>query len=119
MKTLKNYKQFNESSYIIKESFHMPDGTPIPVDNNHMPIPVKPSIFTYTTYRFPTDDELKEFERYPHLTEDDIIQGFGYTIIGRGISSKRNKEKVLECLKMLSDKYPDNEVYRNAYEKYK
>jgi hypothetical protein len=33
---LKNIEELNKR--LLGESFHMPDGTPIPVDNNHMPI---------------------------------------------------------------------------------
>lgn len=33
---LKNIEEANKR--LLGESFHMPDGTPIPVDNNHMPI---------------------------------------------------------------------------------
>ena len=31
-------QKYLESKGLIKESFHKPDGTPIPVDHNHMPI---------------------------------------------------------------------------------
>jgi hypothetical protein len=76
----------------------------------------KPSIFQYTTYRLPSEDELKEFENYPNLTAEDIENGFGYTMIGRGILSETNKKLIQEGIKMLIEKYPDDNRYKDALE---
>jgi len=75
----------------------------------------KPVIFTYTTYRLPTDEELDEFKLFPNLTAKDIIDGFGYTIIGRGFNSKENEKKIEDSIKLLLKKYPDNKEYQQAY----
>lgn len=77
-----------------------------------------PSIFKRTIYRLPTNEELKEFEDY-QLTADDVIKGFGYTIIGRGIKSKDNIEMIFRCIEMLSLKYPNNDNYKMALKNYK
>ncbi len=73
-----------------------------------------PSIFRMTYYALPTGQQLDEFQQYPDLTAKDILQGFGYTIVGRGVDSPKNKQMVVDSIKMLVDKYPDNDVYKEA-----
>lgn len=74
----------------------------------------KPSIFQYTIYRLPTEEELKEFAEFPNLTAKEIENGFGYTIIGRGIASAKNKQMIIDSIQMLIDMYPENEEYKKA-----
>lgn len=78
----------------------------------------KPDIFNHTIYRLPTDDELLEFENY-ELSSDDIVNGFKYTIIGRGIASNKNKQMIIDSIQMLCDKFPNNEIYQDALYKIK
>lgn len=78
----------------------------------------KPEIFSHTIYRLPTENELKEFENYD-LSSEDIINGFKYTIIGRGIASNKNKQMIIDSIEMLCDKYPNNENYTEALRKIK
>jgi len=73
-----------------------------------------PSIFTRTHYALPTLEQVEEFQKYPNLSVDDIVQGFGYTIVGRGVSSPDNCQKIIESIKMLIVRYPEREVYREA-----
>ena len=73
----------------------------------------KPDIFTHTIYRLPTEDELLDFEKCD-LSSDDILKGFKYTIIGRGIASKENKQMIIDSIQLLCDKYPGNEIYLDA-----
>ena len=76
-----------------------------------------PSIFMRTYYALPTLEQLEEFQQYPHLTAEDIHQGFGYTIVGRGVSSPTNCQKIIDSIKMLVDRYPEREVYKEALNK--
>lgn len=76
----------------------------------------KPSIFQYTIYRLPTDEELKEFKNYPNLTAKDIENGFGYTMIGRGIKSGKNIKMIQDGIKMLINKYPAYKRYKEVLE---
>jgi len=76
----------------------------------------KPSIFQYTIYRLPTEDELNEFANFPNLTAEEIENGFSYTIIGRGIKSAKNQQMICDSIQMLIDKYPENEEYKKALE---
>lgn len=73
-----------------------------------------PSIFTRTYYALPTSEQVEEFQDFQHLTAEDIVQGFGYTIVGRGVSSPDNCKKIVESIRMLTERYPDNEAYKDA-----
>lgn len=76
----------------------------------------KPSIFQYTIYRLPSYDEIMEFANFPNLSADEILKGFKYTMIGRGILSKENKNMIQESLKMLINNYPNIQQYKDALE---
>lgn len=78
----------------------------------------KPEIFCKTIYRLPTHEELEDVNSYD-LSSEEIINGFSYTIIGRGMNSEENKRKILQCLILLSEQYPENENYTIALEQYK
>ncbi len=79
---------------------------------------IKPSIFSKTIYRIPTEEELEEVHKF-NLSADEIIQGLGYTIIGRGIRSQENKEKIIQSAKLLYGLYPNNKTYEEVYKKSK
>lgn len=76
----------------------------------------KPSIFNHTIYRMPSEDELKEFEKFPDLTAKEIEDGFGYTMIGRGIPDKENSKMIQDSIKMLIERYPEDKRYKEALE---
>ena len=61
---------------------------------------------------------MQEFENYD-LSSEDIIKGFSYTIIGRGIKSNNHIQMIIESIKMLCDKFPNNEIYKEALSKIK
>jgi hypothetical protein len=72
-----------------------------------------PKIFSNTIYRLPTLEELEDLNKFD-LSSEDIVNGFGYTIIGRGIRSKKNKQMIIDSIKMLIDLYPENDNYKDA-----
>lgn len=74
----------------------------------------KPSIFRRTYYALPTTEQIEEFKDYPALTAEDINQGFGYTIVGRGISNTESINKIIESIQMLINRFPENKVYQTA-----
>ncbi len=73
-----------------------------------------PSMFRMTHYALPTQQQLDEFQNYPDLTADDIVQGFGYTIVGRGVNSPRNTKMIIDSIQMLADRYPESKTYKEA-----
>ena len=75
----------------------------------------KPSIFQSTIYRLPSNKELEEVNDYK-LNSDDVLSGFRYTIVGRGIMDDKNKQMIIQSIKMLSDLYPENNEYKKAIE---
>jgi len=74
----------------------------------------KPSIFQYTIYRLPTNDEIVEFKQYPDLSPNDIVNGLYYTMVGRGILSERIKGNIIKAIEMLIEKYPEDIKYSDA-----
>ena len=72
-----------------------------------------PTIFKKTIYKLPTQAQLEEFEAF-QLESEDIVNGFGYTIIGRGMKSEANSRMIISSISMLCDKYPDNKEYKIA-----
>lgn len=75
----------------------------------------KPSIFQSTIYRLPSNKELEEIND-SELNSDEILNGFKYTIVGRGMMSDKNKQMIIKSIKMLLDLYPENESYKKALE---
>jgi hypothetical protein len=72
-----------------------------------------PSIFKKTIYRLPTQEELREFESF-ELTGSEIVKGFGYTMIGRGMRSNKNSSMIRSAIKSLCEMFPDNKEYKAA-----
>jgi hypothetical protein len=72
-----------------------------------------PEIFNKTIYRLPTKEELIDVNNH-HLNADEIIKGFTYTIVGKGIKSNENKQLIIKSIKMLSELFPNNQEYRKA-----
>lgn len=77
-----------------------------------------PSIFSRTIYGIPNDEELREVNSCG-LTCDEIISGFEYTIIGRGMKSKKNSQMIMASIARLCELFPDNGEYAKAHDKYK
>jgi hypothetical protein len=75
-----------------------------------------PYIFDRTLYRVPTNEELKEFERYPELTPKQIVNEFTYTIIGKGILGFENRSQIVESIQNLTELYPEDTRYVEALE---
>lgn len=73
-----------------------------------------PSIFRRTYYALPTSEQIEEFALYKNLTADDILDGFSYTIIGRGMKNPDNDKKIVNSIQMLVDRYPENKTYQDA-----
>lgn len=74
-----------------------------------------PVIFGKTIYRVPTKAELKEVNTF-NMTANDLVQGFGYTIVGRGISTDKTKKTIIDSISELVKMYPDNKEYKDALE---
>lgn len=74
----------------------------------------KPSIFTRTTYQLPSQKDIQEFKNYPNLSVEDIVNGFAYTMIGRGMKNNQNSEQIKNGIQMLINKFPDNKTYKDA-----
>lgn len=88
------------------------------IDENDiiMKLDVKvPEIFQYTIYRLPTVEELENVNNC-NLSADEIVNGFSYTIIGRGMKSHKNIEMIIKCIELLCEQYPENEKYKVALE---
>jgi hypothetical protein len=73
----------------------------------------KPKIFQYTIYRLPEKEEIYNIDKF-NLSAKEILDGFGYTIIGRGIASKSNYDAIFKSIQMMIDEFPDNENYKEA-----
>lgn len=73
----------------------------------------KPSIFSRTIYRIPTKEELEEVNSY-NLNSEEILEGFRYTIVGRGILDNKIKNQIIESIEMLVKLFPNNIEYENA-----
>jgi len=78
----------------------------------------KPSIFNETIYRDPTDKELDEVNN-SNLSSDEILNGFYYTMIGRGFLDEENKKMIVNAIKRLTERFPTNEEYKIALEEAK
>jgi hypothetical protein len=73
----------------------------------------KPKIFTYTAYRLPNSEDIKEINN-SKLSAKEIFDGLSYTLIGRGILSNETKHKIVEAINMLIESNPNNDEYKKA-----
>lgn len=76
----------------------------------------QPKIFSQTIYRTPTKEELIDINNYD-LTADEIVNGFNYTIVGRGMQSEKNKKMIYYSVQLLLNMYPNNKEYQLALNK--
>lgn len=65
----------------------------------------KPSIFQRTIYRLPNEEELKEVD-FCNLSPDKIIEGFMYTIVGRGVLRQKQKDFIITSIEKLNTMFP-------------
>lgn len=73
----------------------------------------KPKIFTYTAYRLPNQEDIKEINN-SNLSGKEIFNGLSYTLIGRGILNSETKHKIIEAINMLIASNPTNQEYKKA-----
>jgi len=78
----------------------------------------KPDFFKATHYRLPNEKELIDINSF-NLNADEILNGFYYNIVGRGILSLENKNKIIESIQLLVNMYSDNIEYKKALEESK
>jgi hypothetical protein len=78
----------------------------------------KPEIFEQTIYRLPKISELKEVNDF-QLNSNEILEGFKYTMVGRGIMSTETKNQIIEAISNLVKLYPNNNEYKIALNKAK
>ena len=76
-----------------------------------------PNMFYSTKYRLPTDEDLVEIDSC-NLSAKEIVNGFSYTIIGKGLRSAENTRLITKSLEMLHAMFP-NPKYKKAIELYK
>jgi len=75
-----------------------------------------PKIFNYTKYDYPSKEDLIDINSC-NLTSDDIVQGFSYSIIGRGIKDSNKIKMIQDSIQMLVNIFPENNIYKEALEK--
>lgn len=76
----------------------------------------KPKIFKETIYRVPTKNELIDVDMY-NLSTEEILNGFKYTIVGRGVMWQAQKDKIIESIQSLCKLFPHNIYYKEALKK--
>lgn len=74
-----------------------------------------PNIFSYTAYRIPTEADLDDIHRC-NLSSDQVLSGFVYTLVGKGIQSEKNIRAIVASIALLNQKHPDDR-YRTALAK--
>lgn len=84
----------------------------------------KPTIFEETLYDNIKDFHLEEIEYFrindpKKFNNDKIFKGLFYTVVGRGIVSKENKNKIIEISEKLVKKFPKIKTYKKVLEKAK
>lgn len=72
-----------------------------------------PKVFKSTIYRLPSREELKEVDSF-NLSSNDILSGFKYTIVGRGMMDDKNRNMIINSIKMLCELNPNNKEYKKA-----
>lgn len=57
-----------------------------------------PKIFKSTIYRLPSKEELKDVDSF-NLSSSDILSGFKYTIVGKGMMDDKNRNMIIDSIK--------------------
>lgn len=76
-----------------------------------------PRMFQYTAYRLPTNADLDEIHAC-NLSSDQVLSGFVYTIVGKGITNRENIRDIVVSIDLLNKRHPDAR-YQVALEKAK
>jgi hypothetical protein len=82
-----------------------------------------PEMFSRTHYRLPTEEDLIDIDSC-RLSPKQIVDGFSYTIIGRGMRSAENTIMIATSLGMLYAMFPKPEykkaieIYKGSYDRY-
>ncbi len=76
----------------------------------------KPSFFKSTNYRLPNKEELEEINSFD-LPTDNLVGGFSYAIVGRGLLWQKQKDEIVKSIEMLCDLDPENKKYKEALQK--
>jgi hypothetical protein len=75
----------------------------------------KPDFFSKTWYCNPTDEQLKDINTY-NFPAKNIINGFHYSLVGRGFMNNDTKVKIINGITRLCTMYPENNEYKKALE---
>lgn len=78
----------------------------------------KPEIFKRTIYRDPTKEELEDVNS-KKLSAKDILSGFSYTMVGRGMLFQKQKDQIVNAITLLTDLFPENKEYKEALDEAK
>jgi len=108
-----NFLKSKKESVNIQSPNVISDGSAICWEPQHVTENNKPKIFTYTAYRLPTESEMIEINAC-NLNAKSIYDGYSYIIVGRGIMSQENKQKIYNGIKALSEMFPENAEYSKA-----
>jgi hypothetical protein len=75
-------------------------------------------LFSGTLYSIPRNEQLSTLSKYD-ITSDQLLEGLGYIIIGRGIKNQKNTQQILTSLENLHKLFPTNEEYKKALDTFK
>ena len=76
----------------------------------------KPLFFEKTFYRLPNNEELLEIDKHK-LNANDILNGFRYTIVGRGMIDSNKKNMIIQSIESLIRIDENNMEYKIALKK--
>lgn len=109
----------NEDKYLIEKIFKekkIPSEIPYYLKTNknvYESVSNKPGFFSRTYYRIPNEEEIDNIDSC-NLSAKEILDGFKYTIIGKGIIDNDKKDMIIKSIKLLLNKFPDKLEYKLA-----
>lgn len=81
--------------------------------NVYESINTKPDFFKQTYYRLPNSEELNDINNHI-LTAKQVLDGFKYTIVGRGMITLKNKDMIIQSIEKLINIDENNMEYKLA-----
>lgn len=66
----------------------------------------EPDIFQYTAYRLPSESDLDDIHSC-NLSSDQVLSGFVYTLVGKGVTTKKNIQDIITSIDRLNRRHPD------------
>lgn len=81
--------------------------------NVYESINTKPDFFKQTYYRLPNSEELNDINNH-NLTAKQVLDGFKYTIVGRGMMNSKNKDMIIQSIEKLINIDENNMEYKIA-----